>query len=259
MSGFDVRGEFLQERCTGCGICSRVCPVSAVVTGPGGRVESFSSICIGCGHCGAHCPGNCWDLEPLEDQGDMPLARCVDWLFASRRSVRVFGNVDLPDAVIDEMLSPVGLSPTGHNDQGLRVTVVSGADRVRGKLVRPVLRLLALVDCFRLVTLLSGKARPMVRRLHAGEDLLAWGAPCVLFFHAPLRNVTGSADTVIAAVAVEMKARAMGLGTLWNGVLKILSPLLGMGRSGAVLCVGYPAVRNRWKLPERRWTRRQPG
>jgi nitroreductase len=172
--------------------------------------------------------------------------------------VRIYLKEDLADPVIDEMLSPVGLSPTGHNDQGLRVTVVSGADRVQKKLVRPVLRILAFADSLRLVTLLSGRARPMVRRLRAGEDLLAWGAPCVLFFHAPLKNVTGSADTVIAAAAVEIKARAMGLGTLWNGVLKILSPLLGMGRSGAVLCVGYPGVRNRWKLPGRRWTRRQP-
>lgn len=51
----------LSPECAGCGACSVVCPVSAIVMVPdshGFRRPAVSGDCIGCGKCGAVCPVN---------------------------------------------------------------------------------------------------------------------------------------------------------------------------------------------------------
>lgn len=255
---FDPSASYDRKKCRGCGVCSAVCPVSAVNADRNGLVVSFSSICIGCGHCGCYCPWNCFGLEAVDGSPESSLEGEITALIKNRRSTRKYLKRDLSQKTLDSLLEPVGYSPTGHNDQGIRVMVLSGGEKVRRRAVEPVVRLLRAVDSFRLVTLLAGSGRKTVERLRQGEDLIAWGAPCVLFFSAPLRNVTGPSDCVIAASLVSLKAEAMGLGSLWNGVLRILSPFLGFGRASAVLCVGYPEMRKYQKLPVRRWKRLDP-
>ncbi len=256
MSAFDPRASFRADLCRGCGICSSVCPVSAVNTDQAGRVVSFSSLCIGCGHCGCYCPWNCFELESFDEDHKAPLEETINAIIENRRSSRNYLDKELSEDVVRDILSPVGYSPTGHNDQGIRVTVLLGRDNVRNRVVAPLVRLVRILDRFRLISLLAGPGKTFVKRLREGEDLITWGAPCVLLFRAPWRNVTGAADSVIAASLVSLKAEAMGLGTLWNGVLKILSPYLGLGRASAVLCVGYPGLRKYQKLPEREWKRK---
>jgi len=81
----------------------------------------------------------------------------------------------------------------------------------------------------------------------------------VLFFHVPRKNPTGYADGVIAATAVMYHAVSMGMGTLWNGVAEKVYPYTGSWhtqatkgtRITAVLCVGYPALEPKWKVPSR--------
>ena len=254
---FDPALAYRKELCTGCGICSSVCPVSAVRTGTGGKVVSFGSSCIGCGHCGCYCPSDCFALEPLDESDKTSPEGLIDSVIRNRRSTRIFLSRPLSEDVLQSVLEPVGYAPTGHNDQGIQVLVLTGCENVRKKLVDPLVRIVRILDLFRLVTLLAGPSREHVRRLRRGEDLITWGAPCVLFFKAPLRNVTGSADCVIAATMVSMKAEAMGIGTLWNGVLKILSPFLGTGRASAVICLGYPRLKKYHRLPERTWKKKR--
>ncbi len=226
------------------------------MTDSAGRVVSFSSMCIGCGHCGCYCPWNCFGLEPVDDGCKESQEGALTAIINNRRSSRSYLDKDLSEEVIRDILSPVGYSPTGHNDQGIQVTVLRGKENVMNRVVVPLVRLVRILDSFRLVSLLAGPGRTSVKRLREGEDLITWGAPCVLLFRAPRRNVTGSTDCVIAASLVSIKAEAMGLGTLWNGILKVLAPFLGLGRASAVLCVGYPGIRKYQKLPEREWKRR---
>lgn len=250
---FDPASVFREELCTNCGICSSVCPVSAISVNSLGHVVSFSALCIGCGHCGCYCPVNCFSLNTCDEFDKSSPEGVITSLVKNRRSTRTFSSRELSSEVIRELLEPVGYSPTGHNDQNIQVGVLLGKEKIRARAVIPIVRLVRILDSFRFLTLLAGPGRDYIRRLREGEDLVTWGAPCVLIFKAPLRNATSSADGVIAASLVSLKAEAMGLGTLWNGVLKIAAPFLGLGRATAVLCVGYPQLKKHQMVPERKW------
>ena len=253
MSVFDPGKRFQRELCTGCGVCLQVCPLSAVRTDPTGLVASFARTCIGCGHCGCYCPSNCFRLEAATDGDKSPPEELLSRIIENRRSLRTYLDKELDENVITSLLSPVGYSPTGHNDQGIQVSVLAGREHVRKRVLIPIVRVLRILDCFRLISLMAGSGRSLLQRLKEGEDLITWGAPCILLFKAPMRNVTGSTDCVIAASLVSVKAETMGIGTLWNGVLKVLAPFLGLGRASAVICVGYPALKKYQNLPEREW------
>lgn len=255
--GFSPSERFRGDNCTACGICSSVCPVSAVITDGPGQVLSFSSLCIGCGHCGCYCPANCFGLPSVDDANNYPSYGVLDTIIKRRRSTRSYTGTQLTCEEIDSLLEPVGYSPTGHNDQGIRITVINGRESIERTVVTPVLRLIRFADCFRLLTLLSGPGKVHLKRLKTGEDLVTWGAPCVLLFSAPLRNVTGNSDAVIAAATVSLKAESMGLGTLWNGVVKILAPFLGLGRCYAAICVGHPMLKQKQSVPGRIWIKKE--
>jgi NADH-quinone oxidoreductase subunit F len=46
----------VSDRCTGCTLCSQVCPVSAIEERPGEQHEIDSSLCTRCGECRHTCP-----------------------------------------------------------------------------------------------------------------------------------------------------------------------------------------------------------
>lgn len=254
MMPFKPSDRFQGQLCTRCGICSSICPVGAVSVDGQGRPADFSSLCIGCGHCGCYCPSNCFGLEPATG-GKLPDGEAMDLLFMSRRSTRRFVQRDLTDWELEAVLKPLDWTPTGHNDQGLTVRVIAGRDRVEELLVKRFSRILRFVDSFRLLTLIAGPGREFIRRLRSGEDLLAWGAPCVVLFTSSMRSATPVQDSLIAAAAVAMKAESMGLGTLWGGFIRFAAPLAGLGRCHTALCIGDPALRKHQAVPARSWKR----
>jgi nitroreductase len=189
-------------------------------------------------------------------------------LAASRRSVRQFLQEEIPDSLVAELLSVVQFCPTGVNAQGMTVVVWRG-ERVRKNLFEPLaalLRHLRLTGLTWLAGILSGQGSFMTRVM-GGEDLVFRGAPLVLFFFAPRKNPTGAADGDIAATTVMLHASTMGLGTFWNGVARVVYPVMRGwhagapkgGRLRAVLCVGRPLRKPSWLVPGRDWTALEAG
>lgn len=252
---FSPRKVFQSEKCTGCGICSLVCPASAIRVDEQGKVVSFSASCIGCGHCGCYCPENCYGLprSPLHD--NLPSEDQIQSLFKSRRSTRRFTDREIDETVLSSLLATVGFSPTGRNAGGITVQVILGRSEINRLVLNPVVKVVKFLDCCRLLTIMAGPARPFLRKLKQGEDIINWNAPCMLLFRVPASNPTGRSDTVIAATMVSLKAEAMGLGSFWNGVVQMLSPFLPVKKCSAVLCVGYPALKKFQSVPPREWSR----
>lgn len=252
---FKPEERFLGKSCTACGICSSLCPENAIVTDSSGRVVSFSSACIGCANCGCYCPANCYDL-PAERCGAIPLESHIQNLYEGRRSTRRFLEKQIDESVISTLLDAVGFAPTGQNAQRITVDVIQGEDAISKLIVRPFAKFVKILDCCRILSLFAGANRGAVNKIRRGEDVITWKAPCVLLFRAPTGNVTGKTDSIIAATMVSIKAEAMGLGILWNGVVQMASPILRVKRCHAALCVGYPLLKKYQHVPAREWTRR---
>jgi len=229
--------------------------MDSIETDLSGKVVSFLSTCIGCAHCGSYCPSNCYDL-PVQKSLAPVGVHSLQYLYETRRSVRSFSERQVERSVISCLLEPVGFSPTGRNAQGITVDVILGYERVEKLLFRPLVKLVRVLDSFRLLTLFAGKARGAVKKIRNGEDIITWKAPCVLLFRAPRRNVTGSMDAVIAATMVSIKAEVMGLGCFWNGVVQMAAPVLHISKPHAVLCIGYPEFKSHQHIPSREWTLR---
>lgn len=251
---FEPGRRFIKEKCTGCGICSSLCPASAIQIDDIGKVTSFISTCIGCSHCGCFCPSNCFNL-PLCEEDKLPSSEQIQNLFQSRRSIRKFTDREIDEAVLNSLLETVGFSPTGQNAQGITVEVILGREKINQLILSPLVKIVKLLDCFRLLTLIAGKGGGLVKKLRNGEDLINWNAPCVLLFRAPLSNPTAKTDSIIAATMVSLKAETLGLGTFWNGVVQMASMILPVKKCHAALCVGYPALKKYQNVLPREWMR----
>ncbi len=68
-----LRGKITHdiEKCTGCGLCSRDCPATAIEMVPSTKTKTKKkpefnlARCIFCGTCEAHCPVKAITLEPI--------------------------------------------------------------------------------------------------------------------------------------------------------------------------------------------------
>lgn len=60
------RPVFLQKACTGCAMCSTVCPEGCVFPVEEKRFNSDANYCKGCGICAEECPVN--DIEMILEE-----------------------------------------------------------------------------------------------------------------------------------------------------------------------------------------------
>ncbi|MCK4806847.1 MAG: nitroreductase family protein [Candidatus Aegiribacteria sp.] len=251
--------KFSRRDCGSCCTCAGVCTSHAIEMCNGYPIFN-SRLCIGCGHCGVFCPENAFGMEPLP--GNAATEQQYRSLLETRRSIRFYSDIVPSEGEISTLISVISQSPTGMNLQGITVRVVQGSDAV-GRLVKPVRKMLKILSFTGLLHII-GKITGMsdhIGRLRGGEDMIFRGAPVVLFFHVPRKNVTGYTDGVIAATAVMYHAVSMGMGTLWNGVAEKLYPFTGAWHTPrtrgtkltAVLCVGYTDLEPKWKAPARNY------
>lgn len=216
--------------------------------------------CIGCAHCAAYCPQNAFGMERAASSPCGP--ETLDGLLRMRRSTRVFSErAPSADTLRKLCRAVVPYSPTGTNSCGLDVRLVGRPllDRMVRTARRPA-RILDALHLLRPLAAVAGMDRAAAR-FASGEDLVFRGAPAAAFVFARRGSATGREDGVIAATLLSLRARTMGLGTLWNGVAVWLYRLLpgwrlprARGRRlTAVLCIGYPARLPLWEVPPRPW------
>jgi nitroreductase len=108
----------------------------------------------------------------------------------------------------------------------------------------------------------EGKIRPALAMFDSfqnmwhekGIDVLFRDAPHLIVASAPSKNSNGEVDGTIALSYLELMANTMGIGTLWNGLLKMvvtdivpeLKMQLGIPEDhtiGYMMVFGYPGIK----------------
>jgi nitroreductase/ferredoxin len=235
-----------REVCTACGLCIAVCPVGIPYQVPEQaepvRVEIHSDrlhICMKCGHCMAICPPRSIHVEGVsytEHLFDLPSGKLDEEgffdLLATRRSVRVFKDTQVPGEVLQRIVDAISLAPMGFPPHKVEVTILQKREVVeralplmvklyenlerwvRNPLTRLVIRWRAGQEAFD--TLCNHVLPSLKLRLpdmKAGKgDTLTRGAPSMLLFHAYRKAEGRTADGWIALTYGLLAAHALGLG-----------------------------------------------
>ena len=224
-----------QEKCTRCGECVSECPVNILVIGDGMPfvAEARSGDCIGCQHCLAVCPEGAVSVLGLlpEDSYTLDNAETVsylqiDRLLKGRRSVRRYLQEDVESNVIEKLLQTAFHAPSGRNDRRLSFSVIDSQEvmnRFREQTYEGLAELVKTSDLPSgyefFVDIVNGWTMYQV-------DVLFRWAPHLVVVTVPVDSPSAEVDGIIALSHFEIAAQSVGLGTLWNGLVKMSITLL---------------------------------
>jgi nitroreductase len=184
-----------------------------------------------------------------------------------RRSVRHYQDRPVPREMIEEILNVARHSPSSHNAQNVRYTVITDRAIIReisGSIVSKLLRLFdfvqrpwirCLLNIFKNTTIVKtidsflGNGDFYKAQIESGRDMIFHDAPVLILVHA--KPVTlASGNCFIAATNIANYASARGLGTCFVGLLtesmrfdRRLKQKLGIPKKQKLfvaLACGYP-------------------
>ena len=224
-----------RNKCIRCGECVNECPVNMLVIGDSVPfvAEARSGDCIGCQHCLAVCPegavsvlglrpGDSYNLQEEETASYLQ----VDRLLRARRSVRRYLDEDVDANIIERLLQTAFHAPSGRNDRRLSFSVIARRetmDRFRQQTYDGLSELVkkgALPAGYEFfVDIVNGW------KMYDVDVLFRW-APHLVAATVPVDSPSPEVDGIIALSHFEIAAQSVGLGTLWNGLVKMSLTLL---------------------------------
>ena len=223
----DLQFTIAPELCIQCGACIDDCPFHIIEFAPDYPALNPTRVhhCIRCQHCLAVCPTGALSILGFKPENSLPLpeslpnARQMTALIRGRRSMRRFLPEPLEAGVIDQMLATVANAPTGKNNRQCLFTVIEDPATME------IFRRETLEGLRRAVTekrLREGLSyfRHVVTAWDQGRDIIFRGAPHLLMVSVPQSVSTPDADMLIAMSYFELLAASMGIGTLWNAMIR---------------------------------------
>ncbi|HHV16902.1 MAG TPA: 4Fe-4S dicluster domain-containing protein [Gelria sp.] len=265
------------ELCNLCGLCVNVCKGPLYIEND--RLQVDQSIlfgCIGCGQCAAVCPQKCIviegremsakdliDLPPREQRADYEQLQA---LLLGRRSIRDFKHQEVEAEVIQKILDAVSTAPMGLPPSEVQVLVLQGFDSVKefasdmvevfkskkwlfSPLALGIMRPFIGKEAYDLMKTFAAPLPDLFsEKMAKGEDLLLYGAPLAMYFHAS--PTSDPLDFAIAGTYAMLAAESLGLGTCMIGTvapfLKYRNPVskkYGIpteNNQGIMIIFGYP-------------------
>jgi nitroreductase len=215
--------------------------------------------CYKCQHCLAICPTGAVSilgLKPTDSRplfGGYPDPDRLETLIKGRRSVRRYKDENLDPQLLQRLLEVAWYAPTGMNSRNVMFTVVDDRMKLAGLRSEVMAGLGRLVRENRLPDEMAFFA-DFVRLWEEKQvDILFRGAPHLLIASAPLNGASPVPDCLIALSYFELFAQSLGVGTVWNGLVKwAISSLLPETRQrlgipddhviGYMMMFGKPAV-----------------
>ncbi len=258
MLKFEVR----QEKCIQCGLCAKDCPVNIIDLETGyPRIEADKEqTCIKCQHCLAICPTAALSIlgkRPEQSKpinGHLPDPGQMEILIKGRRSVRHYQDENLDPALIKRLLDVAWQAPTGVNMRQVHFSVIDDKENLAVFRDEVYQRLAELVESGQLPedkAFFAGFVRVWKEKK---VDVLFRGAPHLVVASAPKGGPSPFPDCIIALAYFDLFAQSLGIGTVWNGLVKwAINDLVPILRSrlnipqdhlvGYAMAFGKPAVR----------------
>jgi len=238
-------------KCTGCGLCIRVCP-DRTLSMIGDLATVTGERCMHCGHCAAVCPADAVRVAALDDWSQAFETIRVDsdhWLppgrfdttqlvglMCSRRSCRNFLDAPVDAGSLKDLVKIGITAPSGTNSQKWTFTILPDRQTVlrlgtavgryferlnrmaENLLLRGGLKLLGrsqLDDYYREY---SGSVRDALVEWKAGGiDRLFHGAPAAILVGSEPGASCPMEDALLATQNILLGAHSMGLGTCLVG------------------------------------------
>ena len=241
------------QRCTGCGLCVRVCPDQTISMHDGKAVVT-GNVSMHCGHCAAVCPADAVSVGAIEPAAqDFKTFQIDDrWvgygksdvrdlvrLMRSRRSCRNYKDQNLDRSLLEDLVKIGITAPSGTNSQKWTFTILPDRQAVLAlgrKIGAFFERLNRLAENTMLRKLLKAVGKPTLENYYSeyhdvvadalqqweetGRDRLFHGAPAVIIVGSQPGASCPAEDALLATQNMLLAAHCMGLGTCLVGFAK---------------------------------------
>ncbi len=251
-----------KAKCTQCGMCSKECP-TLIINGKNGIPEikeEKEKNCIKCQHCLAICPTGALSIlgknpeDSIPVDGEVLSSDQLGKLIKTRRSIRRFKKEEISQEQLQELLPTAAYAPTGHNKNQVLLTVADTKQQLSKVRVLVYDAIKKVKEEGALLPALAMFGNFQTLWEEKGVDVLFRDAPHMIMASTPKANSNGPSDCVISLSYFELMANAMGIGTLWDGLAKVvfeqidpqLKTVLGIPEDhqiGYMMVFGLPAVK----------------
>jgi nitroreductase/NAD-dependent dihydropyrimidine dehydrogenase PreA subunit len=260
------------NRCNGCGICSRVCVFTILIQDDKKDaprvIPERKKMCVYCGHCETFCPSSAISVNypatwpaPEHTVLNPVTSEQIRDLVQGRRTIREFQHLPIPRETIELMLDIVRYAPSAVNAQPVHWQIIETKER-RKALVNGVVRWLDEASRNGWYRELDAFLPELIRKWEDGIDLITHDAPCIIIAHTPKSSPMFYTDTIIALSYLDIVAPVFGIGTCWAGLVRKacenspeVQKITNIPADHVVqhaMLVGYP------NLKQRQVPRRQP-
>ena len=246
-----------EEKCTGCGLCVRDCPVGVLLfkADDSHPQAAHPEHCLRCQHCLAICPAGAVTVAGVSPEqapalGPLPEPERLTNLLRQRRSIRHFADREIAPELLRKLMENLPYSPTGCNDHRL---MFFWADRQKMIELRDftnaALKKLSKIPWRWLI---PRRYRRFLAAVTPESDLVFRNAPHLLLVAVPKKAPCAADDPVIALAQFELLCQSYGIGCCWCGFgvrafahIKALKKMLALPtgyRIGGVMLFGYPQM-----------------
>ena len=234
------------QKCTGCGLCIKVCPCNTLSL-VNGKAKVTGDQSLGCGHCAAACPTGAIDVQSLDPDmacfetfslerawlghRDFPVQELVR-LMASRRSCRNFQDRPVERKILKDLIKLAVLAPSGTNSQDWRFSILDSREAVlalgkriqsffqdlnakaENSFLRMGLNFLGMKKLDAYYREYYASVKEAIQDMETrGVDRLFHGAPACVLIGSGRKASCPKEDAMLAAGNIILGAHAMGLGT----------------------------------------------